>query len=219
MKSLSFNMDFLRGPLILIRNKCRRVKQTRALKRLSSQSVRRIIVGSAGTRCSGWEPADKESLNLVRENDWSCYFKPNSIDAVLAEHVWEHLTPKEATIAASIIFRYLKPGTGYIRVAVPDGLHPDRNYIESVKPDGKGVSADNHKVLFTYHSIMEIFTRVGFDVSLLEYFDELGEFHGTYWNPEDGHIQRSKLYDFRNFSGKLAYTSIILDAIKPASNG
>ena len=217
MKSISLVFDFLRGQLILIRNVCRRVKQIRALKRLSTKPVRKIIVGSGGTRYNGWESADKESLNLLLESDWSCYFKPNSIDAVLAEHVWEHLTQSEAVMAAKIIFRYLKPGKGYLRVAVPDGLHPDQDYIEYVKPSGKGIGADDHKVLYTYRTFKDIFKYVGFDVSLLEYFDEYGEFHSANWNPEDGYIQRSKQYDSRNVNGKPYYTSIILDAIKPDS--
>jgi len=46
------------------------------------------------------------------------------LDAILAEHVWEHLTKEEALIAALTCYRYIKNG-GYLRVAVPDGPHPN----------------------------------------------------------------------------------------------
>ena len=71
------------------------------------------------------------------------------MDAILAEHVWEHLDCFAAIVAAQNCFKYLKPG-GYIRVAVPDGWHPDKDYIDYVKPGGWGAGSDDHHVLYTY---------------------------------------------------------------------
>jgi predicted SAM-dependent methyltransferase len=35
------------------------------------------------------------------------------------------------------------------------------------------------------------------------------------WNPDDGVIYRSLLFDHRNQNGKLGFASLIVDAIKP----
>ncbi len=215
MEKLSWFPKDLREVLILYRNKYRKVWQKRELIRLSRQPIKKIIIGACNTKFNGWKSVDREVLDLLVENNWLNYFKPNSIDAILAEHVWEHLTPDEAILAAKICFKFLKPGEGYLRVAVPDGFHPDPNYIMCVKPCGSGYGADDHKVLYTYRSLVKIFASVGFDVFLLEYFDEQGKFHYMEWNISDGFIQRSKRFDYRNVNGVLSYTSIILDARKP----
>jgi predicted SAM-dependent methyltransferase len=174
----------------------------------------KIIVGAASMRAQrGWVPTDIDFLDLRNESDWLRYFHADSVEAILAEHVWEHMDADDARIAAEHCLRFLKPG-GYVRAAVPDGLHPDPNYIEWVRPGGSGAGAHDHKVLYTYHSFRELFESAGFDVRLLEYFDENGQFHFADWNPADGLLRRSKRYDPRNGKALLAYTSIILDARK-----
>ena len=139
------------------------------------------------------------------------------MDAILAEHVWEHLDCRAALVAAQNCFTYLQPG-GYIRVAVPDGLHPDEEYIDRVKPGGWGEGSDDHHVLYTYRTLEAVFALVGFETRWLEYFDERGTFHYQEWSPADGMIQRSSRYDRRNRTRELAYTSIILDARKPVED-
>ena len=161
----------------------------------------------------GWLPTSIDFLDLLKECDWQRYFYPNSIDAILAEHVWEHLTAAEGLQAAKNCFHYLRPG-GYIRIAVPDGLHPDHCYIESVKVGGSGPGSNDHKVLYTYATLKELFEAAEFKVDLLEYFDERAEFHYKEWDPKDGMIHRSKLWDERNKDGRLNYTSIIIDGHK-----
>lgn len=188
------------------------------IKKLSQCSPLKIIIGASGTVQSGWISTDIKHLNLLDRNNWAKYFSEGTIDAILAEHVWEHLTPEEAVIAATHCFMFIKPG-GYLRVAVPDGLHPDPTYIEWVKPGGNGPGADDHKVLYTYATFGKVFSSVGFDVSFCEYFDEQGEFHSTDWDPADGMIQRSKQFDSRNVDGHLRFTSIILDVKKPLTKG
>lgn len=174
----------------------------------------RVVVGADGVFAPGWLPTDKDFLNLLEPDDWRRLFPSKSIDAILAEHVWEHLTVEEALTAARTCFEYLRPG-GYLRVAVPDGLHPDPNYLEQVKPGGAGSGADDHKTIYTYKTFRELFERVGFLVNMLEYFDEAGEFFFKAWEPADGMIHRSIRYDRRNRDGIPHYTSIILDARKP----
>lgn len=177
----------------------------------------RLIVGAAEDRYEGWLATDKTTLNLVRQSDWASLLKPNSVHAILAEHVWEHLNSRDAIRAARNCFKYLAPG-GYIRVAVPDGLHPDPAYIRHVEPGGSGAGAEDHRVLYTYRTLMTVFASVGFDITLLEYFSENGVFHYHEWNPDDGMITRSKRFDWRNATRELTYTSIILDARKPISS-
>jgi len=173
----------------------------------------RLVLGAESVFDSGWIPTDIEYLNFLNEKHWKRYFKKNSIDAILAEHVWEHLTTENGLIAAQQCFQYLRPG-GYLRVAVPDGYHPDPKYIEWVRPGGVGSFSYDHKVLYNYETFRDLFKRAGFNVNLLEYFDQEGKFHFVEWNPGDGTIHRSRRYDKRNNDGKLQYTSIILDAYK-----
>ena len=153
-------------------------------------------------------------VDALSPDDWGRFFQEASIDAILAEHVWEHLTEEEGVRAAGVCFEYLRP-EGYLRVAVPDGLHPDPKYIEHVKPGGTGPGADDHKILYTCHRFREVFENVGFRTRLLEYFDDRGVFHFEDWNPRSGFISRSRRFDPRNRVGELKYTSIILDCLKP----
>lgn len=182
-------------------------------KRDRSAKVR-VIVGASEDRYEGWMATNKGQLDLLRKSDWDAQFEPNSVDAILAEHVWEHLDGDTAIKAAQNCFTHLKPG-GYVRVAVPDGLHPDADYIERVRPGGWGAGSEDHHVLYTYSTLKTVFESVGFRITLLEYFDERGTFHYQEWSPADGMITRSARFDSRNVGGHLTYTSIILDARKP----
>jgi predicted SAM-dependent methyltransferase len=189
-------------------------RNSRRIRSSLGRFPRRIVLGASGTFDPGWIPTEVDALNLLRESDWERFFEPESIDALLAEHVWEHLTPEEALAGAQLCFRYLKSG-GYLRIAVPDGNHPDPEYIRGVQPGGNGAGAKDHKILYTYRSFGALFERAGFSVKLLEYFDESGRFHCSDWTAERGVIHRSQRFDKRNRGGKTVYTSIILDAVKP----
>ena len=214
MKSIAWLPNWLRAPMASMRSKYRVAIRRRIVVQLARKVPKKIVVGAGGTQFRGWISTEQDVLNLVMESDWATYFEKDSVDAVLAEHVWEHLTPDESRTAATQCFKFLKPG-GYLRVAVPDGYHPDASYIDAVRPGGHGPGADDHKVLYTYESFRSVFIDVGFDVALLEYFDERAEFHYNEWNCTDGFIERSKRFDLRNADGALTYTSIILDARKP----
>ncbi|MEO6288156.1 MAG: methyltransferase domain-containing protein [Dyadobacter sp.] len=191
-------------------------KQPRSLFQLTTydrtKSVN-VVVGSMYSLYKGWIHTDIETLNLLVKQDWEQYFPENSIDKILAEHVWEHLTPEQGKLAFQHCYTYLKPG-GFLRVAVPDGFNPSEEYINYVKPGGTGNGADDHKLLYNYQIMSGFLTEIGFTVKLLEYFDENGQFHKAPWNPEDGMIRRSADHDDRNKDGKLGYTSLIIDAYK-----
>ncbi|MGF1493828.1 MAG: class I SAM-dependent methyltransferase, partial [Microcoleaceae cyanobacterium] len=177
----------------------------------------RVIIGAGQTQQPGWIASDIQLLDVLRAEDWSRYFKPGSLDAILAEHIWEHLSLEAGILAARHCYEFLKVG-GYVRVAVPDGYHPRPDYIQQVKPGGTGLGAEDHQVLYTYESLQKGFEQAGFKVELLEYFDKTGQFHCKDWHPETGLISRSKRFDPRNQTGAstlaLNYTSIILDAHK-----
>jgi predicted SAM-dependent methyltransferase len=184
--------------------------------RLSGVTNPKVVIGSGATHLGdGWIETDQEFLDLLKPSDWARFFKPNSIAALLAEHVWEHLTPEQAVQAAETCFTYLQPG-GYFRLAVPDGFNPDPVYQSWVKVGGQspGQYGNDHKVLYNYRSFGDLFRGAGFETRFYEYFDEAGTFHYEAWDPKDGMIRRSKRFDKRN-KDRLTFTSIIMDAFKP----
>lgn len=177
----------------------------------------KIILGAGQTKYDGWTATQERNLDLLSISDWNKLFSPESIDAMLAEHVWEHLTYEEGISAAKNCFMYLKPG-GYIRCAVPDKNFRNEWYQNMVQVGGPGPvdhPAATHKVLYDYKTLKQGFESAGFQVSLLEYCDENGDFYFMYWNENDGKIGRSFRYDTRNFTEKLGMVSIIIDAKKP----
>jgi predicted SAM-dependent methyltransferase len=180
----------------------------RALRKGARQRPLRVVIGASGVFEKGWLPTDLGQLDLLRQETWDRYFAPDSVDALLAEHVWEHLTFDEGKRAAQTCHRYLKPG-GYLRIAVPDGLHPDPAYRQLIKVDGVGGGGvGGHKVVYTYKLLQDLLASVGFRTELLEYYDEEGTLHLRNWEPAQGKIHRSSRFDSRGA------VSIILDAWK-----
>lgn len=179
----------------------------------------RLVIGASNTFQKGWVPSNIEYLNILNLGDWERYFNKESIHCMLAEHVWEHLTLEEGNTAAKNCYKYLMNGS-YIRIAVPDGFHPDKEYIEEQKVGGRYKAGgryseiDAHKVLYNYKTLSSVFQKAGFQIKLLEYFDENQEFHSNEWLVEDGLINRSLRFDRRNLHAKPIYTSVIIDAIK-----
>ena len=182
--------------------------------RLRAAPSIRIVIGSSGICDPGWIPTEIEFLNLLRVDDWQRHFQPGAIQAMLAEHVWEHLSPEDGLRAARTCLVYLAPG-GYLRLAVPDGFHPDAAYRDAVKVGGTGSGADDHKVLYNWETLSALLSQAGFAVEPLEYFDTGGRFHFQNWDPASGMIRRSRRFDPRNQDGQLRYTSLIVDARKP----
>lgn len=183
----------------------------------SPGSPLRVIIGAGEQRWEGWIPTHKEQLDLLRPNDWAESFSIGSIDALLCEHVWEHLTEEEGRAAARLCFAFLKPG-GYLRCAVPDANFPDAAYQAMVQVGGPGPRdhpAADHKMVYGWQCFVAVFESAGFEVELLEWCDEQGNFHHRPWSPDDGPIYRSLHSDHRNRDGTLGFVSLILDARKP----
>lgn len=164
----------------------------------------------------GWIHTQQRELNLMNENNWSIRFDHDSITAILAEHVWEHLTYEEGVQAAKMCRKFLKP-RGYIRCAVPDGFFQDETYQNIVKIGGPGSKehpAASHKIVYNYKTLTEMFEVAGYKVQLLEYCDEEGRLHQNDWDGMGGVIFRSKKFDPRNQGKKLIFPSLIIDALK-----
>ncbi|MDL4843019.1 class I SAM-dependent methyltransferase [Aquibacillus rhizosphaerae] len=182
----------------------------------AQEQIKLVIGAGLYNNNPSWIHTQEEDLNLLDEDSWKGRFNSGSITAIVAEHVWEHLTYEQGVSAAQICYRYLQE-SGYIRCAVPDGLFPDKTYQEIVQVGGPGPkdhSAASHKIVYNYDTLTEVFETVGFEVKLLEYFDRNGVFHQQDWRGEDGVIFRSKKYDPRNQGAKLVSPSLIIDAIK-----
>ena len=174
----------------------------------------RIVLGGVPRELSGWGVTNRDMVDVADREDFARYWRPGTRAVFFAEHVWEHLEEWEAISANANCFEFLKPG-GRLRLAVPDGLHPDPVYLEHVKPGGAGAGAEDHKVLYTYRSLAAGLSSVGFEVQLLEYWDESGRFHFSEWPDHAGRVNRSSRYDRRNMITPLSYTSLIVDAVKP----
>ena len=178
----------------------------------------KIVIGSGEFNNNPtWLQTQETELNLLKKDDWEDKFSSNSLEAILAEHVWEHLTYEEGVKSARICFEFLKPG-GYVRCAVPDGFFPDEDYQTVIQVGGPGPEdhpAASHKIVHNYKTLTSMFEEVGFNVSLLEYCDETGKFYYNDWDENQGFIYRSKRFDQRNKNGELGFVSLIVDAVKP----
>src|SRR5690625_2453646 len=101
---------------------------------------------------------------------------------------------------------------------MPDGNFRKPEYQELVQVGGNGdpdSPAADHKILFTYSLLTEVFEAAGFQVRLLEYCDGDGVFRAFPWSPDDGPIYRSLATDHRNQDGTIEFASLIIDAVKP----
>ncbi|WP_019009798.1 class I SAM-dependent methyltransferase [Deinococcus aquatilis] len=177
-----------------------------------------VALGAGTQRWNGWIPTQQEELDLLKPATFAHFFGEARADAFLCEHVWEHLTLEQGRAAARLVSQYLQPG-GFLRVAVPDGHHPDPAYQALVAVNGPGPAAD-HQVVYTLETFAPIFEAAGFRVRPLEWWDAAGQFHRADWNPAEAPIGRSSFLDDRNAawragSGQLGFTSLILDVFRP----
>ena len=195
----------------------RHSRATRLLRRqIESHDRIRLAIGSE-THCSeDWIPAESDQIDLANAASWSSFFQKSSVDAILAEHVWEHLSEHDGKIAARNCFQFLQPG-GYLRVAVPDGFHPSQPRQALGRLGGSEIGTVGCGTLYNYRSFANAFLAVGFQVQLIEFFDQEGVFHSNHWDVSKGLVKRSLLFDERNTAQPFAYTSLVLDAIKPGA--
>jgi len=176
----------------------------------------RVIIGAGEQAWEGWVPTHREQLDLLDRGTWKAWFGDRRADALLCEHVFEHLTLAEGRAAARLCFEFLKPG-GFLRCAVPDANLPDEDYQRAVRVGGPGPAAD-HKIVYEHRLFAAVFADAGFEVELLEYWDDTGGFHYRPWDPRTGPVYRSLLMDHRNKNGRIGFASLILDARRPSSS-
>lgn len=189
---------------------------------MSGGAPLRVIIGAGEQRWDGWIPTQQADLDLLDRATWAAWFGGRRADALLCEHVWEHLSEAQGRVAAHLCFEFLKPG-GFLRVAVPDANFPDAEYQRTVQVGGPGPAdhpAADHRIVYDAPLLADIFRGAGFTINLLEYCDAQGQFHAQDWDTASGPIYRSlrldhRNLDHRNAGGRLGFVSIILDATKP----
>jgi predicted SAM-dependent methyltransferase len=188
----------------------RRRLQWRLRKEISTARPLRVMLGAGPINQQGWFQTDKDILDVTSPDDWSVLFEPGSIDSLLSEHMFEHLTEDEARSALTECHRYLKP-SGLFRLAVPDGYRRDLTYVKEVAPPN-----DGHKMLYNIDTLTGLLQSVGFTTTPLEYFDKQERFHAVPWDQNEGMIHRSVRFDSQQAFQRdgLFYTSLIVDARK-----
>ena len=97
----------------------------------------RVIIGAGKTAFEGWVSTQESELNLLQEEDFRRLFAQERPAAMLAEHVWEHMTFEEGCRAAVNCYNWLQDG-GYLRIAVPDANFRNEWYQNMVKVGGNG---------------------------------------------------------------------------------
>jgi predicted SAM-dependent methyltransferase len=160
----------------------------------------KLHIGCGKKHYDGWINTNKNTLDITNYQHWiDNKLSHNSIDRILAEYVFQHLSEKDIKLGIENFKKFIKPN-GIIRIAVPDG---NRKFYD------KGEKSD--RFCYNYESLTNLFSQYGFKYRLLEYFDKDGTFCFNEWSPEDGYIKRSSRYDRRNRKNKLTYTSLIVD--------
>jgi predicted SAM-dependent methyltransferase len=188
----------------------RRISEKLAREIATADEIK-INLGAGLTSYDGWISIQLTDIDAPNEKDWERYFVPGSIDNVLAEHVWEHMTVGQGLAAARVVHKYLKNG-GCIRVAVPDRNHPSPDYYDDCKPDPFILG---HKVFYDKDQLVELLRSAGFgEVTPVEWWDDSKRFNELPWSDERGHINRSAHNCPDNRGGELTYTSLIVDAVK-----
>lgn len=174
----------------------------------------RVVVGSGGLELPGWACTDRRQLDVTRPEHFARLWMPASRTHFFAEHVWEHLDPGAAAAGARNCRDFLRPG-GRLRLAVPDGLHPDPAYRKWVDVGGVGPGSEDHRILHDVGSLTTLLEDAGFRVVPLEWWDGAGRFHRRAWDDDDGPVRRCPAKDAWRRPGIRAYTSLIVDAFRP----
>lgn len=197
-----------RLPVIRRLHRQRELSQLR--QRIKLAHPLNVVLGGGATFYEGWIKTDQDVLDITLPSSWSSLFEPDSIDRLLSEHVFEHLSEDQCRAAFAECHRYLKP-SGLLRLAVPDGNRRDADYVAEVAPP-----RDGHQSLFNIDTLPRLLEEAGFKVIPLEYFDRDEQFHARAWDERDGYIARSIRFDRQESfkRGDMFYTSLVIDAIK-----
>lgn len=181
----------------------------------------KIIVGAAMTHQAGWYSTNEQWLDITRAGDWERVFHGKVLlTHVLAEHVFEHLTPDETRQALSLVAKHIVRG-GKIRIAVPDGYHPDQSYRRHVGIAGIGADAEDHKQLLNSDTLTQFLEEAGFSTEMLEGYRNSGELVQKPIDPASGTVIRSRS-NAQTQAGREGWefvdaeTSLVIDGIRQA---
>ena len=131
-------------------------------KAIAANNEISVILGAAMTKQPDWYSTNEQWLDITNADNWKEIFQGKKlIRYVMAEHVFEHLTYTDAQSALQFIREHMAP-KGRIRIAVPDGYHPDPTYIKHVGIAGIGADAEDHKQLLTCDSLTTLLAEAGF---------------------------------------------------------
>lgn len=129
---------------------------------LNSNEITKLNLGCGEFRLDGWLNTDKFPIRYpsVLKLDVSEKFElpDNSIDYIYSEHLFEHLTYREASNMLSECYRVLKPN-GIIRIATPNleflmdlYLHPEKEINkEFLEFDANRTGQPNNPVYVINH--------------------------------------------------------------------
>lgn len=176
----------------------------------------RIVIGATAHEVSNqtnvfgdWIPFTVNELDVLSREDFVFYFgQTNSIDAIVAEHVFEHLSLGDAVWAFQLCREFLKDDGGYLRIAVPDWFsYMPQELAYKTIADIK----HQHHTQLNVHSLTHLLkTFSGFaKVVPREFSLDDGSFWYRPLNPLRGKIRRSLC-----FSSLSRPPSLIVDAFK-----
>ncbi|WP_317899502.1 hypothetical protein [Aurantibacillus circumpalustris] len=192
----------------------KKIKKCVKEKQRNAQAIKIILGAGHHQLTSGdWINTDLPQFDVTKSDQWNYIFGALKIDNLLAEHVFEHLTLEQNKIAFDLIYSYLKP-KGVFRFAVPDGYHPDKKYIDYVKPLGSGPGSDDHKLLWTIDLINETFSGSKFKIIPREYYSKEGNLVSTELRATDGKILRTAGNSDKQDTEIKNYSSLIIDFVK-----
>jgi len=174
-------------------------KMDRRIQRLRGQPLK-IIVGSSNTKQEKWISTEKIFFDLTSSKSIHNFVGESKISNILAEHVIEHLTVSQFSKFLEIIPQFLLPDS-IIRIAVPDALHPSPWYREQKGINGLEPGAEDHKTFWSYAALTDLCHAHDFQTTLLEWFDQYGDFRQLAYSDSDGRIYRS----VKNYDGRLAH--------------
>jgi len=175
----------------------------------------KVILGAAMTYQKGWYSTNQEWLDIVVYDDWKSIFKNKRLlTNILAEHVFEHLTPDQMKTSLNFVVRHMKAG-GIIRIAVPDGYNPDPEYIKHVDISGIGADAADHKQLLNWDTLKKYLIDAGLKPELKEGYLKSGKLIQQTIDAGLGNVVRSRtndnIYNRTGWSFNDANTSLIVD--------
>jgi predicted SAM-dependent methyltransferase len=184
-----------------------RLKIKKQIKKQSLKGKLKIVLGAHTDIYEGWISTDLPHFNILKQDDWEYFFNGLKIDNLLIEHVLEHFTKDEVEYVLTQVNKYLKSG-GNLRIAVPDGYHPDTDYKKLIIPP-----ADGHQSVWNIDSLQKLLSAKGFNTDALEFYSEKGIFSGRVFDFTNGTITRSRHKGFKSESHP-DYSSLIVDAYK-----